>query len=213
MQVAIDGQPERFAGNIAACIEFAYHLATRRHLDPLCASRAAQRFVGASFDAVLADAKTREDQQRVFLLLILFGGRCADIAEQMGEMISVWIYPAEGAHRTQAGHIGNLDIQRGKSSPIEIARYFNGHVAGLDSDISADTQFVFETKRQYFADLGEHGVKITDLLGDEFETVIGTVERQRFAAPIHDPATPRRNEAQLHPVLLGRQAILFALKD
>ena len=82
-----------------------------------------------------------------------------------------------------------------------------------DNDESADAQFVFETERQYFADLGEHGVKIADLLGDELETVIGTVERQRFAAPINDPATPRRNEAQLHPVLLGRQAILFALKD
>ena len=213
LEIAVDGQLQRFAGDVAARIEFAHHLAARRHLHPLRAGIAAQRFVGTALDAVLADAKAREDEQRVLLFLVLGGRRRADIAEQMGEVIGIGIDPAEGAHRAQAGDIGDLDVERGKGRPVEVARHFDGHVARLDGDIGADAQLVFEAQRQHLADLGKDGIEIADLFGDEFEAIIGAVERQWLAAAIDDPAAARRDEAQLDPVFLRCQPVLFAFED
>ena len=212
LQIAIDGEAQRVAGRVGIGAQFAHQFAAGRHLHAGGTGRAAQLLVGKSFDPVLADAKARIDQQRVFLLAILFRGRRADIADKVGEMISLWVEAREALHRGDAGQGGKADIAGGKLPPAQILTHHHRHEAGLGAHIVSDAGIFSQIDIQHGADGDQGRVDVLHLGRAQFQPVIRAVHGDGFALAIDDPAAAGRDQPILDAIGLGAQLVGLAFE-
>ena len=213
LQIGVDRQMDGLALHVGLGVEVADDPAARGDFDPPRPGLALQHRLKIFLQPILADFVPRRDVQRILRLLIFFGVRRPDIADQMPDRGAGRIIARKATLRGDAGHFGQADQDR---------RIFGlGHVFG-DRDrlkprcrlqVAVDPVHRIAVKPQQRAQLPQHQILIVQSVGNDVDAQRHAIVRQRLAMAIDDPPAPRRHQCQIDPVAFRFQHITVIIDD
>ncbi len=129
LKIGVDAEAHRLAGNILARLEIAHDAARCGHFDAAGAGRAAQVLLVDLFQRILAHLVAGRDEQRIVVLLVLFGRGRADVADEVADGRSGGIETRIAALGDDAGQIGQAHGNGGELVPVEPGGDFDGREA------------------------------------------------------------------------------------
>ena len=123
------------------------------------------------------------------------------------------IEAGEGAKRRNAGQLRQSHRHRGELVEREMLGHRHRLKARRGFEVGADLGHVVRRQRQQARQLRDHRVGILELVGNEIDPVITSIDGHRLPVTIDDPAAAGRDQTHLDAIALGKVAVPLVLGD
>ena len=210
----IDGQLDGAATAVRLGLQLFDQFAARGDLDALTAGLAAERRFQRLLEPFFANLHSRDQQQRVLVFLFIFGcGGGADIADQLADRGAARVIARETLRGRNARQVGQAHGDRGILLVGDIVGDRHRLEAARGGKLARDPLDLVGGQAHELGQLGNHLRAVDDLLGNQIDPKARPVDCDRLAVAVNEPAAPRRDRDQLHPVALAQQLVFLILGD
>jgi hypothetical protein len=214
LQAHVEREPHLVAGLSLLAAQLADHAAERVDLHLAGAGGAAQRQIVFLLDAVLADAKAGQFQERIVALLQLLLRDGGDIADDVGHVAAIGVVARLADIDVDAWQLGRVDAEAAHLLPGEVLAHRDRHEGAPAMRLAQHALHVMLAEVDQVRELEQrrlHPVGVVRLLGHEDEAVVLNVDRQIVAVAVGDEASGRRQQAEVDAVLLRQNLVALAL--
>ncbi len=189
LQLEIDGQRHFQARLALGPRQFADHPAEGVDLDLAVAAGSTQGEVVDPLDTSLADAETRQFEQRIPGQIVFRD--CGDITQDVRRRLRERIVAALALVDGNAGQARRIDLDAGDFLPVEVLAHGDRHEAALAADLAQHPLLLVVGDVDDPPDSVEGGLDVAGLLTDDQGPVVLPVDGDGNAAAVDDVAARR----------------------
>lgn len=214
LQFPVDGEVDILSRRCGLAAQLADDAAMGIDLHAADAGIASNLFVERFFDAALADAEAGKRQERIGIVLLVFGADGGNVAQHMREFRAEGIGAGFADIGLDAGKIGKIEVDTGEIIPTQIFRHHHWRKRFVFRHIAQDFFALAIRERNEAGDRIDRSLCAARcLLRHQQDAVIAPVVGKLNAEAIYDPAARGRDEALVDAVVFGLRHEILEIED